>query len=138
MEAAPTKERTMNRKTSLRLIKPLGIGIAVMAIAAPAAQAMPEVQSPNDPHASAPIAQNAAYPDLVRAVPSGPTDSLGRPLPAEPTDSLGRPVGDGIVQPTSDVSSGNSMSDWTYVGIGLFAIGLMLLAGCALVISRQN
>ena len=147
----------MNRKTSLRLIRRLGLALAVMAIAAPAAQAMPDVRYPDDLHSAVPHAAvlNVAYPDdMVRPASSGPTDSLGRPLtpaeptdslgrpltPAEPTDSLGRPLGPGIVQPTSEVPSPSDSSwfDGTHVGIGFFAIGLMLLGGAALIISRQN
>ena len=148
----------MNRRNSLRLIRRLGLALAVMAIAAPAAQAMPVIDQegeggisaapqafyPDDLHASVPRASvlSVTYPDdMVRPVASGPTDSLGRPLtPAEPTDSLGRPVGPGIVHSTREVSSSSDSSwfDPTHVGLGLFAIGLMLFGGAALIISRQN
>ena len=147
----------MNRRNSLRLIRRLGLALAVMAIAAPAAQAMPVIEQeggtsaappqafyPDDLHASVP---HAAVPtltyhgDMIRSVSSGPTDSLGRPLtPPEPTDSLGRPLGRGIVQSSSEATSSSDSSwlDWTNVGIGFFAIGLLLLGGGALLISRQN
>ena len=147
----------MNRKNSLRLIRRLGLALAVMAIAAPAAQAMPVIEQeggtaaappqafyPDDLHASVPRASvlNVTYPDdMVRPVAGGPTDSLGRPVtPPEPTDSLGRPVGPGIVQSTREIpsSSDSSWFDPTHVGLGFLAIGLMLFGGAALIISRQN
>jgi hypothetical protein len=145
----------MNWKISRRLIRRLGLALAVAAFAAPAAQAMPilsdegavaaapQVLYADDLHATVPHVPvlNVTYPDdLVRPVSSEPTDSLGRPMtPPEPTDSLGRPLGrPDLVQPTSDVVSDSSGFDWTHVGIGFFALGLMLLAGGALIIGRHN
>jgi hypothetical protein len=159
----------MSWKTSRRLIRRLGLALAVAAFAAPAAQAMPVISAenggipaapqvlyPDDLHATVPHVPvlNVTYPDdIVRPVssepidslgrpttPPEPTDSLGRPLtPPEPTDSLGRPLGrPDLVQPTSDVVSASSGFDWTHVGIGFFAFGLMLLGGGALIIGRQN
>jgi hypothetical protein len=132
----------MKRKTSRRLIRRLGLALAVVAIAAPAAQAAPQVQYPDDLHATVPhvSAPNVTYPDdIVRPVSSGPSDSLGRPLtPPEPTDSLGRPLGQPDPVQPKDVGSDSSGLDWTYVGIGFFAFGLMLLGAGALFISRQN
>jgi hypothetical protein len=146
----------MNWKTSRRLIRRLGLALAVAAFAAPAAQAMPVISAenggipaapqvlyPDDLHATVPHVPvlNVTYPDdIVRPVSSEPTDSLGRPLtPPEPTDSLGRPLGrPDLVQPTSDVVSDSSWFDWTHAGIGFFALGLMLLGGGALIIGRQN
>jgi hypothetical protein len=127
----------MKRKTSRRLIRRLGLALAVFAIAAPAAQAIPDVRYPDDLHATAPhlaMAPNVTYPDdLTRPYIAEQqseqvvTDGLGRPLPPE-----------SLVQPTIDVSSDSSGFDWTYVGIGVLAIGLMLLVGGALMIGRQN
>lgn len=144
----------MSWKTSRRLIRRLGLALAVAAFAAPAAQAMPilsdegavaaapEVLYADDLHATVPHVPvlNVAYPDdIVRPVSSEPTDSLGRPLSQpEPTDALGRPLGPAIVYPTTDVVSDTSGFDWTQAGIGLFALGLMLLGGGALIISRHN
>lgn len=134
----------MTRKTSLRLIRRLGLALAIAAFAAPAAQAMPVV---NDEGGTA-----APQVAVIHAVSSGPTDSLGRPLsatepvdslgrpltPPVPTDSLGRPLSPPeLVQPTSEVPSDSSRFAWAHVGIGLFAFAL-LLAGGALIISRQN
>jgi hypothetical protein len=145
----------MNWKTSRRLIRRLGLALAVTAFTAPAAQAMPVISAeggtaaaprvsyPDDLHATVPHVPvlNVTYPaDIVRPVSSEPSDSLGRPLtPPEQTDSLGRPLGrPDLVQPTSDVVSDSSRFDWTHVGIGFFALGLMLLGGGALIIGRQN
>ena len=146
----------MNRKTSRRLIRRLGLALAVTAIAAPAAQAMPVISqeggteaapqvllTADDLHATVPhvAMPSVTSPDnIVRPVSSEPTDSLGRPLSRpEPTDSLGRPLGRrDVVQPPSDVVSASSGLDWTQVGIGFFAFGMLLLGGGALIISRQN
>jgi hypothetical protein len=144
----------MTWKISRRLIRRLGLALAVAAFAAPAAQAMPilsdegavaaapQVLYADDLHATVPHVPvlNVTYPDdIVRPVSSEPTDSLGRPLSRpEPTDSLGRPLGPGIVHPTTDVVSASSGFDWTPVGIGFFALGLMLLGGGALIIGRHN
>lgn len=143
----------MNRKTSRRMIRWLGLALAVAAFAAPAAQAMPytadegsvaaepQVVLPDDLHATVPHVPvlNVTPDDIVRPLSSEPTDSLGRPMtPPEPTDSLGRPLGrPDLVQPTSEVVSDSSWFDWTHVGIGFFALGLML-GGAALIIGRQN
>jgi hypothetical protein len=149
-----TEGGAMNWKISRRMIRRLGLALAVAAFAAPAAQGMPymsdegsvaaapRVVLPDDLHATVPHVPvlNVTYPDdIVRPVSSEPTDSLGRPLtPPEPTDSLGRPLGrPDLVQPTSDVVSDSSWFDWTHVGIGFFALGLML-GGGALIIGRQN
>ena len=125
----------MNRTGSRRLIRRLGLALAVVAIAAPTAQAMPEVQYPDDLHASVPHvpAMNLTYADdlprpyVVEQQNSGLTDSLGRPL--------GPPISS---QPASDVVSDSTGFDWTQVGIGSFALGLLLLGGGALIIGRHN
>jgi hypothetical protein len=90
------------------------------------------------------------YPDdMVRSLASepvsnfpagnGPTDSLGRPLSQpNPTDSLGRPLGQpDLTPPPSDVVSDSTRIEWTHVGVGFFAIGLMFLGG-ALIISKKS
>jgi hypothetical protein len=192
-------------KTPRRLIRRLGLALAVAAFAAPAAQAMPVINqeggnasSPrvyaDDLHASAPQApvliraypddvvrplssgpvsnvSHRTYPDdmvrplastpaidvstrnypddMVRSLASepvsnfpagnGPTDSLGRPLSQpNPTDSLGRPLGQpDLTPPPSDVVSDSTRIEWTHVGVGFFAIGLMFLGG-ALIISKKS
>jgi hypothetical protein len=124
----------MKRKTSRRLIRRLGLALAVVAIAAPAAQAAPQVQYPDDLHATVPHAPvlNLKYgDDLIRPYSTESqnpivTDGLGRPLPPE------------VIPPTRDVVSDSSGFEWTHVGIGFFALGLMLLGGGALIMSRQN
>jgi hypothetical protein len=149
-----TEGGAMNWKISRRLIRRLGLALAVAAFAAPAAQAMPvisdegavdaapQVLYADDLHAAVPHVPvlNVTYPDdMVHPVSSEPTDSLGRPLGRpELTDSLGRPLAPEIVQPASDVVSDTSRLDWTNVGIGFFALGLMLLGGGALIIGRHN
>jgi len=112
----------MKRKTSRRRIRRLGLALAVVAIAAPAAQAAPQVQYPDDLHATVPhvSAPSVTYPD-----------DLTRPYVIEQQSK-------DLVQPTSNVGSDSSGLEWMYVGIGFIALGLLLLGGGALFISRQN
>jgi hypothetical protein len=124
----------MTRKTSRKLIRRLGLALAVVAIAAPAAQAAPQVQYPDDLHATVPHVPvlNMKYgDDLIRPYA---TESQNTTI----TDGLGRPLPPEVIPPSSDVVSASSGFDWTHVGIGFFALGLMLLGGAALFISRQN
>lgn len=129
----------MRWKSYRRLVRRLGLAIAIVAIAAPAAQAKPVItaapaQYADDLHATVPHvpALNLTY-----------ADDLPRPYSMEQstpvTDSLGRPLGPpASVQPTSDVVSDTSGFDWAYVGIGFLALGMMLLVGGALIIGRHN
>ena len=149
----------MRWKSYRRLVRRLGLAIAVAAFAAPAAQAepmtypaggtdaAPQVLYPDDLHATVPRAAGLelSFADGVRRQVSsqprsnGSTDSLGRPLPGGPTDSLGRPLErPDLVQSTNDVASDSPGFDWAYVGIGFVALGMMLLIGGALIIGRNN
>ena len=126
----------MKRKTSRRVIRRLGLALAVVAIAAPAAQAAPQVQYPDDLHATVPHVPvlNLKYgDDLIRPYSTESQDPIV-------TDGAGRPLPPEVIPPTRDVVSDSSgfALDWTYVGIGFFALGLMLLGGGALIMSRQN
>jgi hypothetical protein len=108
----------INWKIWRRLIRRLGLALAIAAIAAPAAPAAPGFSE------GAGVADSQAPFDPVSSVP---TDSLGRPLPRpEPTDSTG------------DVEPASSSLDWVYVGLGFVAVGLLLFGGGALIIGRQN
>lgn len=148
----------MRWKSYRRLVRRLGLAIAVAAFAAPAAQAMPiisaeggtdaappQVLYPDDLHAAVPRAPGLelSFADGVRRQVSsqpgsnGPTDSLGRPLPPSngPTDSLGRPLD--LPQPVSVAAS--SGFDWSDAGIGAgSAFGLMLLGVGVLFAGRHS
>jgi hypothetical protein len=147
----------MRWKSYRRLVRRLGLAIAVAAFAAPAAQAMPiisaeggtdaapQVLYPDDLHATVPRAPGLelSFADGVRRQVSsqprsnGPTDSLGRPLPGSngPTDSLGRPLD--ITQPVSAAAS--SGFDWSDASIGAAsAFGLMLLGVGVLFAGRHS
>ena len=99
----------MKRKSSLRLVRRLGLALAVAAFAAPAAAGAPQVLYADDlPRVSSePVAApQVLYADdlhsmLPRPVSSEPqtqvlVDSLGRPLEPPPNkllvDTLGRPL----------------------------------------------
>ena len=148
----------MNRKSSLRLIRRLGLALAVAAFAAPAAAGAPQVLYADDlprPTSSEPVAApQVLYADdlhsmLPRSVSSEPrtdglVDSLGRPLEPPPTemlvDSLGRPLGPAdAVQPVSNVASASTGFDWSNAGIGAIGVfGLMLLGIGVLLVGRHN
>ena len=147
----------MNRKSSLRLIRRLGLALAVAAFAAPAAAGAPQVLYADDlPRVSSePVAApQVLYADdlhsmLPRSVSSEPrtdglVDSLGRPLEPPPTemlvDSLGRPLGPAdAVQPVSNVASASTGFDWSNAGIGAIGVfGLMLLGIGVLLVGRHN
>ena len=148
----------MNRKSSLRLIRRLGLALAVAAFAAPAAAGAPQVLYADDlprPISSEPVAApQVLYADdlhsmLPRPIASEPrtdglVDSLGRPLEPPPTemlvDSLGRPLGPAdAVQPVSHVASASTGFDWSYAGIGAVSVfGLMLLGMGVLLVGRHN
>ena len=147
----------MKRKSSLRLVRRLGLALAVAAFAAPAAAGAPQVLYADDlPRVSSePVAApQVLYADdlhsmLPRPVSSEPrtdglVDSLGRPLEPPPTemlvDSLGRPLGPAdAVQPVSHVASASTGFDWSYAGIGAVgAFGLMLLGIGVLFAGRHN
>ena len=147
----------MKRKSSLRLVRRLGLALAVAAFAAPAAAGAPQVLYADDlPRVSSePVAApQVLYADdlhsmLPRSVSSEPrtdglVDSLGRPLEPPPTemlvDSLGRPLGPAdAVQPVSNVASASTGFDWSNAGIGAIGVfGLMLLGIGVLLVGRHN
>jgi hypothetical protein len=131
-----TEGGVMKRKSSLRLIRRLGLALAVAAFAAPGAGAAPQVLYPDDLHATVPHvpALNLTYADdLIRPTSSEQstqvTDGLGRPLPPE------------VIPPTNDVVSASDSSglDWRYVGIGAASgFALMLMGVGALLVGRHN
>jgi hypothetical protein len=131
-----TEGGVMKRKNSLRLIRRLGLTLAVAAFAAPGAGAAPQVVYPDDLHATVPHvpALNLMYADdLIRPTSSEQstqvTDGLGRPLPPE------------VIPPTNDVVSASDSSgfDWRYAGIGAaFGFALMLMGVGALLVGRHN
>lgn len=147
----------MRWKSYRRLVRRLGLAIAVAAFAAPAAQAepmtytgagtdaAPQVLYPDDLHAAVPrdSGLKLSFADGVRRQVSsqpgsnGLTDSLGRPLPPSngPTDSLGRPVD----PPQPVIAAASSGFDWSDAGIGAAsAFGLMLLGVGVLFAGRHS
>jgi hypothetical protein len=138
----------MKWKSYRRLVRRLGLAIAVAAFAAPAAQAMPVVSAEGGTDA---VPQVRYADDLHATVPHVPVlnlmyaDDLARPRLAsnqprntELTDSLGRQLGPPI-QPESHVVSASSGLDWSDVGIGVAsALGLMLLGVGVLLAGRHN
>jgi hypothetical protein len=125
----------MKLKGSRRLVKRLGLALAVSAIVAPAAQARPLDMPPrgldsvkqrlyaDDIRVSEPIVQVRArqYADDLHAPPV----------------SGGRTV---VPRPVGNVSIDNSTGfDWGDAGVGAgFALGIMLLGGGAIVAGRHT
>ena len=156
----------MKRKSSLRLVRRLGLALAVAAFAAPAAQAMPVISNegglPVAPQVHQSVLQDRArialYADLHAGLPRPVSTtaapqvlyaddlhaSLPRPVSTEPrtemlTDSLGRPIPADLVQPVSDVVPASTGFDWSDAGIGAVSVfGLMLLGIGVLLVGRHN
>ena len=155
----------MKRKSSLRLVRRLGLALAVAAFAAPAAQGDAghlRRRRSGEPRRRRRCCTRTTFTAMVpRPVSSEPrTDGLGRPLepppnetlvnslgrPLEPpptemlVDSLGRPLGPADdVQPVSQVASASTGFDWSYAGIGAVGVfGLMLLGIGVLFAGRHN
>jgi hypothetical protein len=154
-----TEGGVMKRKSSRRLVRWLGLAIAVAAFAAPAAQAMPvisdegavgappQVLYADDLHATVPrpvssepvaTAPQVLYADDLHAM-------LPRPVSSEPRtqgliDSLGRPLGPpDVVQPVSHVAPASTGFDWSDASIGAIgAFALMLLGIGVLLVGRHN
>jgi hypothetical protein len=145
----------MKRKSSLRLVRRLGLAIAVAAFAAPAAQAMPVISN----EGGLPVAPQVLYADDLHAGLPRPVSttaapqvlyaddlhaSLPRPVSTEPrtemlTDSLGRPIPADLVQPVSDVVPASTGFDWSDASIGAVSVfGLMLLGIGVLLVGRHN
>ena len=131
----------MKRKSSRRLVRWLGLAIAVAAFAAPAAQAMPVIS--NEGGMAAAPAPQVLYPDDLHAM-------LPRPVSSEPvaratqvldqtTFTLGDRWGQRTRPPVSHVASASTGFDWSYAGIGAVGVfGLMLLGIGVLFAGRHN
>jgi hypothetical protein len=158
--AVETEGGVMKKKSSLRLVRRLGLALAVAAFAAPGAGAAPQVLYADDLHATVPHvpALNLTYADdLLRPVSSEPVAAapqvlyaddlhsmVPRPVSSEPrtdvlVDSLGRPLGPADAQPVSEVGSASTGFDWSDAGIGAVSVfGLMLLGIGVLLVGRHN
>jgi hypothetical protein len=159
--AVETEGGLMKRKSSLRLVRRLGLALAVAAFAAPGAGAAPQVLYPDDLHATVPHvpAMSLTYADdLLRPVSSEPVAAapqvlyaddlhsmVPRPISSEPrtemlVDSLGRPLGPpDVVQPVSHVAAASTGFDWSDASIGAVgAFALMLLGVGVLLAGRHN
>jgi hypothetical protein len=151
--AVETEGVVMKRKSSLRLVRRLGLALAVAAFAAPGAGAAPQVLYADDLHATVPHvpALNLTYADdLPRPVSSEPVAAAPQVLYADDLHSMvprpvsseprGRPLGPAdAVQPVSHVASDSTGFDWSDAGIGAVSVfGLMLLGIGVLLVGRHN
>jgi hypothetical protein len=155
-----TEGGVMKRKSSRRLVRRLGLALAVAAFAAPAAQAMPVISAEGGGEAAQPqvLYADDLHSTLPRPVSSQPVATapqvlypddlhsmLPRPVSIEPrtdglVDSLGRPLGPpDVVQPVSHVAAASTGFDWSDAGIGAVgAFSLMLLGVGVLLAGRHN
>jgi hypothetical protein len=145
---ATAKEEIMKVKGSRRLVKRLGLALAVAALAAPAAQAVPMNPDTNQ------IMQSRQYADDVRvATPTGPVSTQPRryadDLHAVPTKPVSEPRGYAPInvhagptpsEPVSSVVADDSSSfSWGDAGIGAaFAIGLLILLGSGVLLAGRH
>jgi hypothetical protein len=140
--AVETEGVVMKRKSSLRLVRRLGLALAVAAFAAPGAGAAPQVLYADDLHATVPHvpALNLTYADdLPRPVSSKPVAAAPQVLYADDLHSMvPRPVSS-EPQPVSHVASTSTGFDWSDAGIGAVSVfGLMLLGIGVLLVGRHN
>lgn len=146
----------MKVKGSRRLVKRLGLALAVAAVMAPAAQAVPMDPDTNQ------VLQARQYADDVRVAPPtrqyaddvhavtpapvseprgyAPINDRARPESEPrgyaPINELARPD---IPQPVSTAVVNDSRFDWSDAGVGAgFSIGLMLLLGSGLLLAGRH
>jgi hypothetical protein len=149
MEA--TQEGVMKIRGSRRLIKGLGLALAVAALAAPSAQAvLPAEESGgldfNQPRLyaddlHAPLASSTVSPqsrlyadDLHAQVASSPVSPQSRLY----ADDLHAPVASSPISVRSDVVSESSKFDWRDAGIGAGITFILLGFGATILAARQT
>jgi hypothetical protein len=144
---ATSKEEMMKVKGSRRLVKRLGLALAVAALAAPAAQAVP--MNPDTYQ----VMQHRQYADDLRvAEQSGPVTTqrlYADDLHGVPTTTVSEPrgwapinvnAGPAPSEPVSSVVVDDSPSfNWGDAGIGAaFAIGFLILLGSGVMLAGRH
>lgn len=135
----------MKSKGSRRLIRRLGLALAVAALAVPAAQAYPVLNEPGDS-----VSQPRAYADDVHSVPAvpaphrvfaddlhalAPSSPVSEPRGYAPINTLVRPITPSLERSTASSSSG---FDWGDAGIGAGIAFVLLGLGAAILAARQT
>ena len=121
----------MKSRGSRRLVKRLGLALAIAALAVPAAQAYPLVDAP-----SAKAPQARLYADDLHAVASAPVqeriyaDDLHGQVTSSPVSVP--------VEPESHPMSRSSGFDWSDAGIGAGIAFMLLGLGAAILAARQT
>jgi hypothetical protein len=145
---ATAKEEIMKVKGSRRLVKRLGLALAVAALAAPAAQAVPMNPDTNG------VMQQRHYADDLRVSDqSGPVTThrlYADDLHAVTTNTVSEPRGYAPINPNAGpapsepVSSSVVVDDspsfnWSDAGIGAaFAIGFLILLGSGVLLAGRH
>ncbi|HET7857025.1 MAG TPA: hypothetical protein VFL41_11270 [Gaiellaceae bacterium] len=130
----------MKVKGSRRLVRRLGLALAVAALLAPAAQAVP-MDSDTDQ-----ILQARQYADDVRVAPPSRqyADDLHAVTPQPVSEPRGyAPINEqarpDLAQPVSAPVVNQSKFDWSDAGIGaVFSIGLVILLGSGLLLAGRH
>jgi hypothetical protein len=136
-----TEGGVMKRKSSLRLIRRLGLALAVAAFAAPTAQAVPII-SDEGAVAAAPqvLYADDLHATLPRPVSSEPVATAPQVLYADDLHAmLPRPVSSEPRTQVSHVAPASTGFDWSDASIGAVgAFAVMLLGVGVLLAGRHN
>lgn len=138
----------MKVKGSRRLVKRLGLALAVAAVMAPAAQAVPMNPDTNQVMQSRQYADDLRVSDPIQPVTIAPR-RYADDLHAVPTKSVSEPRGYAPInvdagpapsEPVSSVVADDSPSfNWGDAGIGAtFAIGLLILLGSGVLLAGRH
>jgi hypothetical protein len=134
MPATPTQEEVMKVKSSRRLVKRLGLALAVAALVAPNAQAMP-LSTAGEQGA---VVQSRQYADDVRVGPTVRKYADDRAVNVIGTHEGYMPINE-LAQPlVSPPAESSSSTDWSNLSIGIGTLLMVFGLGAVLVAVRHS